>query len=810
MSTLSSDDAPRLREARRPLRWTADRQGRPLTSGRAGPAPEPELSALVAPEDCPLLAEVLASGGPAFEVDLPLSGLQLAGAGTEARWYRLFGEWQQPPGGAAAHWQIRAVDIHDLKEAQVQRDILQALTDASPNCIKVLDLDAHLLSMNEGGQATMEIDDFEVCRGLLWPTFWEGDARAQVETALDRARAGDRTTFEAQTPTWKGSPRWWEVTVGPLYDTRGQVRHLSAVSRDITSRREAQDAVTALDAFVAFTEAAGAITDVRVLAGAALDVLRATLGEVSAAYHILEGDLWKAQVWTDDFSPEVVARLRAGIPVDSPSFAEVRRSGEVVFVNGWQAEQEGLAETRSYGAAAFSPSFVGQGAGSLLTMGTRRAAWTAREQAVFRAVGRSLTLALERAEAARLLGEHRVELQARTRALEGFAALTHDLTLQSDPIALVRQAMEMVLSLLPPGYANFWQLRGETWVVACQVGTVGSAELQAAIDAGFPAGQLPSLDRPLQTKEPWFQDVYNPQLDIDPALVEHLGTVATLPVLVNGEVMGIFCVPLFDQRVWGTADRAVLITTVRSLGLALEGAQGVMALAEERRKLEAANEELEAFAYSVSHDLRTPVRHILGFHTLLRRGLADRLDEKSARYLDVIEEAALRMNTLIDAMLELSRTSRLPLRSRLVDLGAVVDGVTQTLRPDLNGREVQWEIGPLPMVQGDPDTLQQVIENLLSNALKYSREREVSVIEVWAEERDGEWAVWVRDNGAGFDPRYQDKLFGVFQRLHRHDEFEGVGVGLANVRRIVHRHGGQVQASGQVGLGATFGFTLPK
>ncbi|PNY79584.1 histidine kinase [Deinococcus koreensis] len=779
-----------------------------MDSTRAGSADD--LLARVPPDDRPALGTLLASTGPAFETDLHLSGLNGPGTQAEPRWFRLSGEWQEAAGSLAAHWRISAVDIHDLKEAQTQRDVLQALTDASPNCIKVLDLGAHLLSMNEGGQATMEIDDFEVCRGLLWPTFWQGEARAQVEAALERARQGERTTFEAQTATWKGTPRWWEVTVGPLYDTRGQLRHLSAVSRDITSRREAQDAVTALDAFVAFTEAAGAITDVQVLAGAALQVLRATLGEVSAAYHTLEGDLWKAQVWTDDFSPEVVARLTAGIPVSSPSFAEVRRSGEVVFVDGWEAEQEGLAETRSYGAAAFSPSFVGQSVGSLLTMGTRRRAWTAREQAVFRAVGRSLTLALERAEATRLLGEHRLELQARTRALEGFAALTHDLTLQSDPLALVRQAMEMVLSLLPPGYANFWQLRGDTWQATTQVGTVGSAELQTAIDAGFPAGQVLSLDRPLQTREPWFQDVYNPQQDIDPALVAHLGTVATLPVLVNGVVLGIFCVPLFDQRSWGTADRVVLTTTVRSLGLALEGAQGVAALAEERRKLEAANEELEAFAYSVSHDLRTPVRHILGFHALLRRGLAEHLDEKSGRYLDVIEEAAQRMNTLIDAMLELSRTSRLPLRSRLVDLGAVVDGVIQTLRPDLNGREVQWKIGPLPMVQGDPDTLQQVIENLLSNALKYSREREVSVIEVGAEEHEAEWAVWVRDNGAGFDPRYQDKLFGVFQRLHRHDEFEGVGVGLANVRRIVHRHGGQVQASGQVDHGATFRFTLPK
>ncbi|AFZ67091.1 PAS domain S-box [Deinococcus peraridilitoris DSM 19664] len=231
---------------------------------------------------------------------------------------------------------------------------------------------------------------------------------------------------------------------------------------------------------------------------------------------------------------------------------------------------------------------------------------------------------------------------------------------------------------------------------------------------------------------------------------------------------------------------------------------------ERTRSLEAANEELEAFSYSVSHDLRTPVRHITGFTSILRKSLGDKLDEKSARALTVVEVAAERMNTLIDAMLDLSRTSRQPVRVKLVDLGALVSAVRTELESDVLERRVRWQVSELPLVPGDHELLRQAMLNLLSNALKYTSKQDEAVIEVWVEDRADEWAVFVRDNGAGFDPRYQDKLFGVFQRLHRHEEFEGVGVGLANVRRIVQRHGGRVWAEGKPGEGATFGFSLPK
>lgn len=226
-------------------------------------------------------------------------------------------------------------------------------------------------------------------------------------------------------------------------------------------------------------------------------------------------------------------------------------------------------------------------------------------------------------------------------------------------------------------------------------------------------------------------------------------------------------------------------------------------------ELEEANRELEAFSYSVSHDLRTPLRHIVGFGDLLRKDSAEVLSPKSQRYLGVITDAAGRMSGLIDSLLEFSRMGRQPLRLVPVNLDELVARVWQTLEPDRQGREVQLTLQPLPQVPGDPALLELVFQNLLSNALKYSRTREVARIVVAAAEEDGAARITVTDNGVGFDPKYSDKLFGVFQRLHRAEEFDGIGIGLANVRRIVSRHGGQVSGSSVPGEGATFTVVLP-
>ncbi len=230
---------------------------------------------------------------------------------------------------------------------------------------------------------------------------------------------------------------------------------------------------------------------------------------------------------------------------------------------------------------------------------------------------------------------------------------------------------------------------------------------------------------------------------------------------------------------------------------------------ERTAELEAANKELDAFSYTVSHDLRTPLLHIQGFAEVLQSTAGEKLDGDGRHHLQTITEAATGMGKLIDDLLAFSRVSKSEMHKLKVSLDDLVRAARQDLARDIEGREIAWVVGKLPEVRGDPVLLRQVIVNLLSNAVKYTRSRAKARIEIRAEEKEGETIVFVRDNGVGFDMKHAEKLFGVFQRLHRQEEFEGTGIGLANVRRIIERHGGRTWAEAKPGAGATFYFSLP-
>jgi PAS domain S-box-containing protein len=234
-------------------------------------------------------------------------------------------------------------------------------------------------------------------------------------------------------------------------------------------------------------------------------------------------------------------------------------------------------------------------------------------------------------------------------------------------------------------------------------------------------------------------------------------------------------------------------------------------VAERTAQLEIANKELEAFAYSVSHDLRAPLRHIDGFLDMLNARIGTTLDAKSLHYMNTISDSAKRMGTLIDDLLAFSRAARCEMTTTNVDLRALIQEIIQDIAPETQGRSIDWRIGQLPVVTGDRAMLRIVLVNLISNAVKFTKKREKADIEIGClPGSDQDVTVFVRDNGAGFDMRYVDKLFGVFQRLHRIEDFEGTGIGLANVHRIISRHGGKTWAEGKIDSGATFYFSLPR
>jgi light-regulated signal transduction histidine kinase (bacteriophytochrome) len=226
-------------------------------------------------------------------------------------------------------------------------------------------------------------------------------------------------------------------------------------------------------------------------------------------------------------------------------------------------------------------------------------------------------------------------------------------------------------------------------------------------------------------------------------------------------------------------------------------------------ELTAANRELDAFTYSLAHDLRAPLRHIHGFATILMENFQEKADDEAKRLLGKILKSSKEMGVMVDDLLNFARLGRVELQRTRVDLAQMVEEVKRQLEPDMQGRSINWEVDALPTVSGDPALLRQVLVNLLSNAVKYTSKEPDAQIKVGSRNGGSEITMFVRDNGAGFEMQYAEKLFRVFQRLHRAEEFEGTGVGLANVRRIIERHGGRIWAEGAPGKGATFYFSLP-
>jgi two-component system sensor kinase len=279
-----------------------------------------------------------------------------------------------------------------------------------------------------------------------------------------------------------------------------------------------------------------------------------------------------------------------------------------------------------------------------------------------------------------------------------------------------------------------------------------------------------------------------------PSLVEELGS-------LNENYFRLLILIIFVVIIALLAERIEKVRKLRDLNFKLK---------DQARALEEANDELESFAYSVSHDLRVPLRAIDGFSRILVEDYEDVLDEEGVRLLNIVRDNTSKMGQLIDDILLLSRAGRQEMNINEIDMKALAESVYESFKPDLDGRKVDVEFKDMPIAKGDRALITQVYQNLLGNAIKFTSHTEQAKIVVGAEENKDEIIYYVKDNGAGFDMNYINKLFGLFQRLHSPEEFEGTGVGLSIVQRIIRRHGGRVWGEGEIDKGATIYFSLPK
>ena len=406
------------------------------------------------------------------------------------------------------------------------------------------------------------------------------------------------------------------------------------------------------------------------------------------------------------------------------------------------------------------------------------------------------------------------ELQARVRQQEVAAELGLLALTTCDVRHLAQETVERVASVLGVELCHVLELRADRddWVVRANVGreNICHPELCA----------LPNYT--LQVDQPVvFGNLRREsRFDSEPWRARGIVSGMTAVLRSGGQAIGILGVYSSKARAFRPHDVHFLQAVANNLAAAHDRKQAEKRVVElnaelEQRvaqrtaQLEMANGELEAFSYSVSHDLRAPLRHIDGFLEILRAHLPEQMNDQADMAYHCIADAAKKMSGLIEDLLAFSRMSRTEIHFVPVQLEKMIEKVRNELRMDAEGRSVVWDVQPLPQVCADPEMLQLAVTNLVANALKYTRPRELARIEVGSLPGEDETIFFVRDNGVGFDAQYTHKLFGVFQRLHSTKEFDGTGIGLAIVRRVIARHGGRTWAEGNLDEGATFYFALP-
>ena len=536
----------------------------------------------------------------------------------------------------------------------------------------------------------------------------------------------------------------------------------------ITHGPDLEDAhAAALDAFVAFSEASNLEEDPASLVALAQGLLCTRLPQADTAYYELEDDLWKARAVQHLLSPEILPVLQAGMPRDTPQFRQLFQEDRPIL-SEWDATLAKMPETAAYTASGLYPYWRDGQPFASLTIGHQQPrGWTQRERLVFLAVGRALGLALERAGHAQRREARLVELQRQHHALEAYAELGREVAFETHPDSLIQHATRLLFTLLPGAFVRYVQDVHGQYRVRAEAGTPVQEALWDA------------LPRP--------EEVLTFRVSAPRRQAQQQ------PVREGGALVGVLEVTLREGAAWTRADQAVLETVAQHLGYALERAaqlrdlKGRHLALEDRAHAERARHAAgEAFSEALWRDVRREVQVIQA---------ADQPAEAAGRAQQLLDR--------LDALVEYLEWARRPLHLGLVSLLTLVLAVRDEL---VYEQAIEWRLGALPVVRGDQALLHRALFELLDNAVRATRDRQMAFIGVWSEVHPEGRAVYVRDNDEGFEPDFAELLF----------EPEGPGrggkrsMGLAVVKRLVERHGGRVWAEGQPGEGATFAFVLPE
>ena len=657
---------------------------------------------------------------------------------------------------------IRA-DITERKRMEETRERLAAVVDSSDDAIISKDLNGIINAWNRGAEKIFGYPAVEII-GKPMLVLFPPELAGEETGILARIRRGESIQHYETVRIRKDDKRIdVSVTVSPIRDGSGVVVGASKIARDITERKQAEAArLLAEERYRRFVE--------RTAAG----VLRNTLDG-----RILESNDAMVRMLGYDSRAEFLARPTPEIHYMDPE------------------ERKHLVELleRNHALNNHEVCFKGRDGNPV---------W----------VVMSLVLVKGEDEAGDVIEATVIDVTARKEAERQLAMQTDQLYLQSEELIRSQQSLEtqtiMLQSVLDSideglvaadenGKFILWN-PAATKIVGMGAENVPPGEWNSHYGVYLPDGvtPLPAEQNPLARA-----------LHGDVSCAE---IVLRNPELEEGVWLEISGGPLKGKD---GATRGGVVA-FRDITQRKKDEREICALNEElearveerTEELKAANLELEAFTYSVSHDLRAPLRHIGGFSRILLEDFGPKMEPEALSHLHRIEDGTRRMGLLVDELLNLARVGRHALKQEAAQLNSIIEDVISLLQPEVNGRVVEWKIAQLPSAMCDPVLVKQVFQNLLANALKFTRPRERAVIEIGHRQENGQILFFIRDNGVGFSMKYQDKLFGVFQRLHRAEDFEGTGIGLATVKRIVHKHGGRVWANSELDMGATFYFTL--